>query len=124
MLLDYVSPWNVVTLFKAIRGSNILVSAAIFGSLLLRLAIVLSTSLLVSESILVTNHNISLTTTSVFKRDMATFDGIDSRPFAVAQSLLNGSVTYPEGTASRFTYQTFAIVDSDLSGFWPLSPSR
>ncbi|OJJ31436.1 hypothetical protein ASPWEDRAFT_187308, partial [Aspergillus wentii DTO 134E9] len=50
VLLDYISPWNVVAMFRAGRNSHWPVVMAIIGTLFLQLVAVASTGLLTLET--------------------------------------------------------------------------
>ncbi|KAK1138622.1 hypothetical protein N8T08_002152 [Aspergillus melleus] len=60
IFLDLISPWNILVLPKAVSNKLPVPFLAIVGSLLIRLLIILSTGLLVSERVSVTHTDLPL----------------------------------------------------------------
>lgn len=128
VLLDYVSPWNAWAMISAIRASHYVVVLAIIGSLVIKFALVVSTGLLMLQSVAITNHNTSLVATDKF--DLA-FDGsfftdnsIDYKSSfsAYGTSLMN--LSYPKGTTSQYAMQSFNTSDQTTGKFLVFFSSR
>lgn len=66
LLLDYISPWNVVALFKSVKNRHHMVFVAILDSPLINLLIVVSTALLSLREAIIENKNIRLIATDLF----------------------------------------------------------
>ncbi|KAL8650436.1 MAG: hypothetical protein Q9226_005141 [Calogaya cf. arnoldii] len=107
VLLDYLSPWNVLALFKARRSKHYRVAMAIAGTLMTQLLILISTGLFVSQDEVYPRSSLSPTKVFGLTED---FDpsAVDIR----AQFNLNGfngSHEYPVGSTEQFAFQPFYL---------------
>ncbi|KAK3720453.1 hypothetical protein LTR37_003866 [Vermiconidia calcicola] len=74
VLLDYVSPWNVKVLYKAIKRRQVIVAAAICVSLILQALIVLSTGLITLNDIERSQSGMTLAAKDRFLLEGSGFD--------------------------------------------------
>lgn len=109
VLLDYISPWNLLTLFRAVRHSHVTVALAVLGSLLLKGLIVLSTGLFVLQNVTVQTHDAKLQQTSAFITDGTAFNASDvaTRPITILMGLVENNLTLPAGTTDSYAFETF-----------------
>ena len=106
VLLDYVSPMLPVTLWCALRASHHTVTLSVMVFVLLKITMVVSTGLFVSEPTDVPNSAASLLTTTSF----------DGSEFASATELLNGAVAGKVGnTASKLLFEANAYTAANLA---------
>ncbi|KAK2761257.1 hypothetical protein FQN54_001779 [Arachnomyces sp. PD_36] len=111
IFLDFISPWNVLVLPKAISNRQPVPFLAIAGSLLIRLLVVASTGLLVSETVSLTSTEVSLATTQKWvpapdfhpRRE-------DSRAIRIVTAAQKWNLSYPLGT-----YPSYALPTIDMS---------
>jgi hypothetical protein len=73
LLLDYITPINIATLPLAVQARQFAVAAAIFGTFLIQLLIVISTGLLALENQLIEHKHAKLLTSNKF--DASSFNG-------------------------------------------------
>ncbi|KAL8852499.1 MAG: hypothetical protein Q9221_002623 [Calogaya cf. arnoldii] len=107
VLLDYLSPWNVLALFKARRSKHYRVAIAIWGTLMTQLLILISTGLCVSQDEVYPRSSLSPTKAFGLTED---FDpsAVDIRP-QVNLNGFNGSQEYPVGSTEQFAFQPFYL---------------
>ena len=110
VLLDYISQWNVIVLFKAIKWRHVVVSAALCASLLLQGLIVLSTSLVTLSEIQIQQSGAQLTVVDKFIPDGALFDPsqVDARPAALVLAYGQTRLQHAPGTTLTEAYQQFS----------------
>lgn len=107
VLLDYVSPWNVLALVKSLRKRHYVVSVAILGSLLIKLTLVFSTGLFAPQLVTVEEPNILLVTTDKF--DGSNYDSkfVDARAMYATYGTQVLNMSYPQGTTAKYAVQSF-----------------
>lgn len=105
LLLDYVDPMNVVSLFKSIRKSHLFVSVAITGALIVQLMVVLSSGLFEAINVMVIKEDASLRAAEAFTGQYN--DTITSRPASIIFGNLLYNLSYPLGTTQDYAYQLF-----------------
>jgi hypothetical protein len=115
LLLDYVSPWNVIAMFHALKSSHYVVAITIFGSLLVKVLTIASTGLFLLQSItLGTSGNLRATFVTRAKFDGSTYDS--SRVDASAALTVLGAnvlnLTLPQGTTDQHAFQPFGLQSS------------
>jgi len=109
LILDYVSIWNVKALFAGLKAKHYAVSLATAGSLLLKLAIIVSTAVLSLEQRLVfRNHEMQLSDTFTFSSDIGRISSV--QPTLTTFGAIRYSLPYPAGTGSTFSAQSFKPV--------------
>jgi hypothetical protein len=107
ILLDYISPWAPVALFKALKGQSHPVYAAMIGSLLVHLTIVASTGLIALQTQSFTNSNAKFRLYDRFNSN-DTEPTVDSRPATVALGVQRFNLMYPPGTSGEYAVQSFS----------------
>ncbi|KAL1633635.1 hypothetical protein SLS56_002783 [Neofusicoccum ribis] len=105
LLLDYVDPMNVVSLFHSARKSHFFVTVAIAGALTAQLMVVLSSGLFEAVSVIVVKDDAALMTTEVFTG--LYHNTITSKPATVTYGRLLYNLSYPLGTTQDYAYQLF-----------------
>ena len=127
MLLDYVSPWLPVAIFRAIMGKDWQVAAGGSAYGLLKIVILLSTGLLAVQEagLLKQDEPISL----VWNPNEVPFNGTyDPGPVDVYWGILAANLEYPRGTNAFAAFQTFsddtklplnATASAEIEGFFP-----
>ncbi|KAF9888484.1 hypothetical protein FE257_008591 [Aspergillus nanangensis] len=113
VFLDCISPWNVIVLFQSIKRRQPLVFFSIAGSLLLRLLIVISTGLFVSEVVTVSLANIPLEATREFTNGSALqAASYDYQVNRIVQSIEKWNLSSPLGTYKGFAFSPVRSSDS------------
>ncbi|KAB8213305.1 hypothetical protein BDV33DRAFT_69402 [Aspergillus novoparasiticus] len=107
LLLDYVSDWNVVTLFRALKHCHWVVAIAVLGTLLLKLLTVASTGLFMLQNVHVSNVHTTLTTEATFSGTGYNSTNVDSNAalIVVGNKFLN--LPYPAGTTDKYAFGPF-----------------
>ncbi|RJE20089.1 hypothetical protein PHISCL_07584 [Aspergillus sclerotialis] len=113
IFLDLISPWNILVLPKAVSNKLPVPFLAITGTLLIRLLIILSTGLLVSERVSITHPDRSL----VVRRNFINRPGFDperddSRIIRVVTAMQKWNLSDPLGTHNGYA---FPIIDASQS---------
>ena len=110
LLLDYVSDFQVVVVFKALRNKDVLVSATVTISLLIKTLIIISTALTTLTWIPFDQHN---QTVAVQGRFVDVLSPVI--PTALAYYIIKGinayGLDYPAGLSNEYAFQPIA---SDL----------
>ena len=108
LLLDYISPWNVLSLFTSVKRRHYLVSLVISGTLLVHGLAVVSTSLFVLRDVTVTRltplrltHDFNLDPDAFKPRDVSTVQHMRAKGIAI-----NGS-DVPIGIISNRVFSPF-----------------
>lgn len=116
VFLDYISPWNVLVLPKAIADKQPVAFLAITGSLLIRLLIVLSTGLLVSETVSITRAGVPLPITQKLSDVPGPFHPgrVDGRASRIVTAVKEWNVSYPPGSENSYALPTIDISQSSL----------
>jgi hypothetical protein len=106
IFLDYLSQWNVVSLYKSIRSRHFLVSLCVAGSLLLNAVTVLSTGLFELDSVPIT-RDIDLTATHEF--NASNWDPVwnDARPLGACMGYIEDELARPIGIHDPYVYPPF-----------------
>lgn len=119
VLLDYISDMQPVAIWKALKNKDLIVTAGISCTLLLRLAIIFSTSLFTLKETNVVRNNVSIQLNDYFTADDATFNGPGMQPYVLLNAILFENASYPEGTSPTAAFQTFSApnlpADSNLT---------
>ncbi|KAE8356872.1 hypothetical protein BDV28DRAFT_41853 [Aspergillus coremiiformis] len=105
--LDYVSDWNVVALFRALKRSHWVVAVAILGTLLLKLLTVVSTGLFMLQNVHVSDAPTRLTADAAFSGagyDRAKVNGSAALTVAGNRFL---NLSHPIGTTDKYAFTPF-----------------
>ncbi|KAB8259372.1 hypothetical protein BDV32DRAFT_59412 [Aspergillus pseudonomiae] len=107
LLLDYVSDWNVVTLFRALKHCHWVVAIAVLGTLLLKLLTVASTGLFMLQNVRVSDVDTKLTAEATFSGTGYGSAKVDSNAAltVVGNKFLN--LPYPVGTTDKYAFVPF-----------------
>ncbi|KAJ9630111.1 hypothetical protein H2204_008766 [Knufia peltigerae] len=108
VLLDYVSMWNLVAMFKAAKRKHWVVSVAVLGTLLIKVLIVLSTGLFVKQDITIERP---ATFTLASTLDDSSFTDAfqqtaSSDPYFVSVGIISQNLSSPIGTQHNLVYET------------------
>jgi hypothetical protein len=137
LLLDYVSPFLLNSLLRAIRYQHWSVVLSLVGFMLLKLITIFSTGLLVLSSTLMSDQGIQLQTSSIISAEYyCNYSSITcnySSPSIDAYmeflGILNDRLPYPSGTTSTSVFESIdlsksipegAIITSTVPGFYPV----
>ena len=116
-LMDYVSIWNVNALLTWLRAKHYVVSVAIVGSLLLKLALIASTALLSLEPRRIF-HTHEMQLNDVFTSFSGDIDQLFLTPELITTvGVARHNLSYPPGTGASFAVQSFQPID-DITGAW------
>ena len=117
IFLDLISPWNVLVLPKAVSNKLPVPFLAITGSLLIRLLIILSTGLLVSERVSVTHTDRPLVVQRNFT-NVPDFhpEGGDRRIIRTVTGMQKWNLSDPIGTHNGYA---FPVIDASQSSISP-----
>ncbi|CAL5873069.1 uncharacterized protein PFLUO_LOCUS7338 [Penicillium psychrofluorescens] len=107
LFLDYLSPWTGLLLWSSLRNRHFAVSLGLTGKLLSQLLIVLSTGLLVLQSVSVQDSHAALIALDSFSGEDFSSAVPDIRQYQAVSDVQNHGSKYPLGTSTRFAYQTF-----------------
>lgn len=94
LLLDYVSPWSIVSFFQSLRIGHLGITLALLGSFFIKVVIIASAGLLSIHTIVITQENAPLRSLNMFggNIDLSKIDAGDAW-----LGLSNGSVmVWPE----------------------------
>lgn len=109
VLLDYVSPWNVISLFKSVKAKHFIVAISILATLLIRLLIVFSTGLLLLQDTFVENLPVRLTANQRFVGDEFNNSAVNGDAALIVAGTEVLGLQYPYGTNQAYAYQTFNV---------------
>ncbi|KAJ5636429.1 uncharacterized protein N7484_009742 [Penicillium longicatenatum] len=109
VLLDYISGMQPVALVSAMGNKHYVVAAGIACSLLLRLLIIVSTSLFSLEEVQVSKSNVPILLQGNFSTlSVSDFSNAVYNPFNVINGILFADVSYMDGTTANLTFPTFS----------------
>jgi hypothetical protein len=107
VLLDYISPWNVLVLFQSLVMRHYVVSIAVVGSISIRLMTVFSTGLFALQQVSVANSNTPLIATDRFDGSKYNSKFVDARPMYATFGVQILNMSYLPGTTSQYAVQSF-----------------
>lgn len=90
LLLDYIEPPRLISLFASIRNAHHPVSLAITGSLLLQFLTVVSTGLLILQDERMQHSGVVLLPTEDFRTEFHDYSAFNTSPVLSAIALNNG----------------------------------
>ncbi|CAI7647952.1 unnamed protein product [Penicillium manginii] len=115
IFLDYISAWNVISLYKSLKKKHFLVSLCVSGSLLLHGATVFSTGLFELESVPV-SHQTSLAVPKKFS-DAGFNSSLGSEiTYSACSAYSQYNLTLPFGLHKTFVYTPFYPASSYTTG--------
>ncbi|KAJ5287532.1 hypothetical protein N7478_003218 [Penicillium angulare] len=128
ILLDYISEMQPFAMIRAIRNRHHIVTSGISGSLLLRLLLIISTSLFSLQEVGVNKGKIPIQIQgNVSKLSVSDFSTASNQPFDAINGILFENVSYEDGTTANFSFPTFStsstsnesVVLANLTGLAP-----
>ncbi|KAJ5607236.1 hypothetical protein N7537_003855 [Penicillium hordei] len=111
IFLDYMSKWNVVSLYQSLKQKHFLVSLCVAGSLLLNGVTVFSTGLFELDSVPITRPS-SLIVPRAFSGANYTATHYDSRSYAACSAFAARNLTRPFGLHEPYIYTPFQPASS------------
>lgn len=125
LLLDYLSQFQLFSIVSAINNGDYTVAAATTNSLLIRVLLVLSTSLCSVSPTQVVRSNVPLTLRSEFVNSLSGLTGNGSLAYANFASMMRFGTSLPQGTSDKYAYQliesefldTPSTISATLDGF-------
>jgi hypothetical protein len=115
ILLDYISPFQLITFYRSLKNGHHAVALGIVGFLLLRAATIASTGLLVLEA-KTTVINLTARTRGPFNETLNTSTGAwwsDPSPGFTTYGILTAGLEPPFGTTSEAAYSAFSLPDNN-----------
>ncbi|KAI0197942.1 hypothetical protein F4808DRAFT_452302 [Astrocystis sublimbata] len=109
VMLDYISQFQPLAIHTAIKNKDYSVAASTLVSLLLRLAIVISTSLIVLSRVDVQIGNMEITLKARFldDSDLSILDRLKTeQPFSTLNAIIAANISLPEGVSEIYAYVT------------------
>ena len=118
LLLNYVSPWSIVSLFRSLLARHFPVTIATFGGLLLKVAIIISTGLLSLEQRRV-SYPTKLNLQDNFNMTNA-FDGLNESPMNlvfILTTVTEQGGPYPRGLTADVAALSVIFNTSDSTSY-------
>jgi hypothetical protein len=115
LLLDYVSPWNVLALFASLKKRHVPVMVAISVSLLLKLTIVISTGLFLLQGVELTYDSVPMVLADRFDGKNINSTTDEMRPPLTILGVKRFGLEIPHGTTEMFATQSFNYSNSASS---------
>lgn len=107
LLLDYITPWNVVALARATGNRHWAVCVAVLGSVLVALLTVLSTGLLMLQSVVLEWTAVGLEARKAFSGIANQSGSVDGLAALVVAGTRGFEMPYPVGTTGRYAFPVF-----------------
>lgn len=125
LALDYLSQFQLLSIISAIRNTDHTVAATTFISVLVKVLLVLSTSLCSLSPTEIFHSNVPLTLRSDFVNNPSGLWANGSLAFASLVSKISFTTSLPHGTSDKYAYQliesnlldTESILSTTLDGF-------
>lgn len=121
LLLDYVTPFQIVSLWNSIRNGHFNVSSTIAVFFLLKVVTIISTSAFELESVARNNVAATMTLNNTF--DGSAFTSVDSRAAYIVYGSQQYGVSLPLGTTESYAAQSFSPRDGFHNGSLAYSAS-
>lgn len=109
LLLDYIDPMNIVSLYTSFRNHHWVVMSALAGTFLIQLITVLSSGLFVSSETTMRNVGAHMTAWDAFSGSVPATAGAE--PATNVYGILASNLSYPNGTLGQYSYQWFNSSD-------------
>ena len=114
LLLDYITPFQIFAIGRAIRNRHFLVVATIVVFFLLKVVTIISTGMLGLEILQISSTPKTIFLNSSFSG--ATFRGglfVDSRPAYAVDGIQSYNLSYPAGTTDEYAVELFYPEEHD-----------
>jgi hypothetical protein len=120
VLLDYITPNQLVVIWKSARARHFPVLTAAVGSLMVISTTVASTGLFSAQSTEV-ERNTTMAVTRSFNTTNAKLGPVDALPVLLVSNILlgNSSVAYPPYTNDQFAVESFGPLQPMPSEYTP-----
>ena len=106
-LLDYVSPFHLVALWRSLRNREWLISSTILSFILLKILTVVSTGLFSLELVPVEISGQKMILLRSFNGTNFLESDFDMRPAFVVYGIQNLNLSYPSGTTEQYAFTEF-----------------
>lgn len=124
VVLDYVSQFQPFAIYAAVKNEDYPVAASALISLLLRLAIVISTSFIVLSPTDVLMRDIKVTLNDQFIDDPSGLSATGALAYASLSALILNNISLPEGISTKYAYvkaetdiQNISELTTQVDGF-------
>ncbi|KAK8102758.1 hypothetical protein PG984_015904 [Apiospora sp. TS-2023a] len=120
VLLDYRSPWSLESLWMSLKFRHWPVSAAILGTLILQLSIVLSTGLLDLKYVDLEGPSVQMLVEKRFNQSQLNNYSIPrtddaATPYDTFRGIVGSNLDYPLGTTPYHAYLPFNLTDGNVN---------
>ncbi|EON69758.1 hypothetical protein W97_09021 [Coniosporium apollinis CBS 100218] len=115
LMLDYVSPWILSSLYQSIRASHFPVAVAVTGTVLIKIMTILSTGLLTLAVAPIHNNGTALIALDKFRNNPFNISSVVSAPVAAVWAASVYNTTLPFGTTRDFAFQSFKTTNPSNS---------
>ncbi|KAK0625700.1 hypothetical protein DIS24_g10987, partial [Lasiodiplodia hormozganensis] len=109
LLLDYVEPARLTSLWVSLKKAHWPVSIAIVGTLLLQLLTVVSTGLFQLQSEMMNHTGVALLYGDEFALEPSNNFAVGAAPVLSAIALSNGNLSYPAGTSENIAFPALSL---------------
>ncbi|PYH96857.1 hypothetical protein BO71DRAFT_396652 [Aspergillus ellipticus CBS 707.79] len=114
LLLDYVSDWNVIVMFRALKQSDWAVALVVLGTLLIKLLTVVSTGLFMLQTVYMDHFPTSLAAQAHFNGAEYDSSMVDGAPAMTVAGTWWLGLPYPVGTTDKYAFQPFTTWNSNI----------
>jgi Protein of unknown function (DUF3433) len=121
VLLDYLSPWNVISLFRSLKAGHYVVTITILATLLIRLLIISSTGLLLLQDAVIQNTSARFFASDKFTNNQVNLSAVDSKSALTVAGIASFGLSFPMGTTETYTYQSFNVSNTTAVSYSTLT---
>lgn len=107
LLLDYISPSNIVTLPTALKARQYPVVLAVLASLSIKALIIVSTGLFIVQDQIIEHTDAILLATDKYDASHFNSSSVDTRPYLNVYGIAHFNQSYPSGTTDQYAFQSF-----------------
>ena len=107
LLVDYITVFQPLSIVQAIKNNDWLVAMLALVSLLLRVLIIVATSIIAPTVVNVVGIGAPINLKTQFADSSVNLQNVGSLPFYSLVGLTNASLPFLDGTSKAFAYQTF-----------------
>ncbi|KAJ5182568.1 hypothetical protein N7492_000184 [Penicillium capsulatum] len=108
VLVDYISPLQPFSMFRAIKSQDYLPAAAVACSMLLRLLVVFTTGLFTLQEIPVVSQDVPVQLLDSLDSNRFQYDKKSWEPYDTINAVLFQDLTWPDGTNKNLVFQSFS----------------
>ncbi|PWY69494.1 hypothetical protein BO70DRAFT_365747 [Aspergillus heteromorphus CBS 117.55] len=114
LLLDYISDWNVLVMFRALKQSDWAAALAILGTLLIKLLTVVSTGLFMLQAVQMDKIPTVLEAQAIFNGTMYNGSMVDATAAMTVAGTRWLGLPHPVGTTEKYAFQPFTTSNTPL----------